>query len=107
MGSAALKEALFRSSGSFKTGADVPRAEPPDPRAARPGPEVARPPAGTPPGSSARSPDWTVKAGPPTLLVHGPTSTRLALPAAGPWGFNPAEPRYLACDALHIELRAR
>lgn len=51
--------------------------------------------------------DWDLEAGSRTVFVHRPTGTRIALPAGGPWVCNPADPRNLACDALHIELRAR
>lgn len=51
--------------------------------------------------------DWDMEAGTRTLFVHRPTGTRICLPAGGPWVCNPADPRYLASDDLHIELRAR
>lgn len=51
--------------------------------------------------------DWTLEAGAMTLFTHRPSGTRIALPAAGPWVCNPADPRILACDAVHLELRVR
>jgi hypothetical protein len=50
--------------------------------------------------------DWDVEGSIRTLFVHRPTGTRIALPAAGPWVPNPTDPRVLACDDLHVELRA-
>ncbi|HEX8112149.1 MAG TPA: hypothetical protein VF516_30660 [Kofleriaceae bacterium] len=49
--------------------------------------------------------DWTLEADSKTVFTHHPTGTRIALPAAGPWSANPAVPRILASDDLHIELR--
>ncbi|AKJ02355.1 histidine kinase/DNA gyrase B/HSP90-like ATPase [Archangium gephyra] len=51
--------------------------------------------------------DWDLEAGTSTLFVHRPTGTHIRLPAGGPWVCNPAAPRYLASDDLHLELRAR
>lgn len=49
---------------------------------------------------------WSIVAGTQTLFVHEATGTTIALPAAGPWVCNPADPRIVACDAMHAELRA-
>ncbi len=57
--------------------------------------------------AAPRPHDWDIEAGTQTLFVHRPTGTRIALPVAGPWVCNPTEPRFLACDELHLELRAR
>ncbi|MDC0669712.1 WD40 repeat domain-containing protein [Nannocystis radixulma] len=54
--------------------------------------------------AASRSGDWLVEPGTATVFVHRPSGTRIALPAAGPWIYNPADPRILACDSLHIEL---
>jgi WD40 repeat protein len=51
--------------------------------------------------------DWDIEAGTKTVFTHRPTGTRIALPVSGPWVANPADPRYLACDGLHVELRGR
>jgi hypothetical protein len=57
--------------------------------------------------AAPRPRDWDIEAGSPTVFVHRPTQTRIALPAAGPWAFNPGRPEIAACDDLHVELRAR
>ena len=49
--------------------------------------------------------DWTIEADSKTVFTHQPTGTRVALPVCGPWVSNPANPRILACDRLHIALR--
>src|SRR5262249_25694587 len=54
-----------------------------------------------------RQRDGDVEGGSATIFGHRPTGTRIALPAAGPWVHNPARPEIVACDALHVELRAR
>lgn len=53
-----------------------------------------------------RPPGWSIVAGTRTLFTHEATGTTIAVPAAGPWVCNPAEPRIVASDALHAELRA-
>jgi hypothetical protein len=50
--------------------------------------------------------DWTIEADSKTVFTHQPTGTRIALPVCGPWVSNPADPRILACDGLHIALRS-
>lgn len=49
--------------------------------------------------------DWTIEKGSMTLFTHRPSGTQIALPAAGPWMSNPANPRILACREMHVELR--
>jgi dipeptidyl aminopeptidase/acylaminoacyl peptidase len=49
--------------------------------------------------------DWTIEADSRSVFTHQPTGTRIALPVCGPWVSNPADPRILACDRLHIALR--
>ncbi len=56
-------------------------------------------------GFGLRPPGWHVEAGTRSLFVHRASGTRIALPAAGPWACNPAQPRNLASDDLHVELR--
>jgi hypothetical protein len=51
--------------------------------------------------------DWTLETDEMTLFTHRPTSTRIAIPATGQWVCNPADSRILACDVVHLELRAR
>lgn len=50
--------------------------------------------------------DWDIDADTQTLFVHRPTGTRIALPVAGPWVCNPADPQNVACYEFHAELRA-
>jgi len=57
--------------------------------------------------ASSWSSDWMLEAGTMTLFTHRPSETRIAFPVPGPWVCNPADPRILACDAAHLELRAR
>jgi hypothetical protein len=49
--------------------------------------------------------DWTIDPGTCTRFHHRPTGTTIALPAAGPWVWNPADPHIGAAGDLHIELR--
>ena len=52
------------------------------------------------------SAEWIFEAGTRTLLTHLPSGTRIALPAAGPWVRNPADPCIAASPSAHVELRA-
>jgi len=55
--------------------------------------------------AAPRPSDWTLQVGTKTVFTHRTSGTRIAMPAAGPWVSNPAEPRILACDEMHLELR--
>lgn len=48
--------------------------------------------------------DWTVAVATRTVFTHHPSGTRIALPVAGRWVFNPGEPRIAACDEMHVAL---
>ena len=61
---------------------------------------------GLPPGQDQAPEDWTVETvGHVSLFVHQPTRVQIALPIAGEWRRNPAEPSVLACDETHVELK--
>jgi len=57
--------------------------------------------------AAPRPRDWTLQTSTKTVFTHRPSGTRIALPVAGLWAHNPADPRIVACDAAHLELRAR
>ncbi len=50
--------------------------------------------------------DWTIAGSTRSVFTHVPTGTRIALPVSGPWIYNPADPRIVACDELHAVLHA-
>jgi hypothetical protein len=51
--------------------------------------------------------DWTIEPDTMTVFVHRPTGARIAIPVAGPWICNPADPQIVASDGAHLRLRAR
>jgi hypothetical protein len=55
--------------------------------------------------AALRPRDWEIEPGTSTRFLHRPSGTRIALPATGPWHANPGDPRILASDDLHLELR--
>ncbi len=50
--------------------------------------------------------DWELEVSTLTVFTHRPSGARIALPVAGRWVHNPADPRLAACDDLLVELRA-
>jgi len=48
---------------------------------------------------------WTLEESSRSVFTHVASGTQIALPVRGPWVSNPAAPRILASDGLHIELR--
>lgn len=56
--------------------------------------------------AAPRPSGWSIVDGTRTLFVHQATGTTIAVPAAGPWVCDPADPRIVACDVMHAELRA-
>ena len=49
---------------------------------------------------------WSFDGSTRSVFTHVPTGTRIALPVSGPWIYNPADPRIVACDELHAVLHA-
>lgn len=51
-----------------------------------------------------RPSDWAVEVNTLTVFTHRPSGARIALPVAGRWVHNPADPRIAACDAMIVAL---
>jgi len=65
----------------------------------------AEPVAGASAAPPAEPPGWSVTSGAATVFTHIASGARIALPVAGPWRRNPADPRVLASQAAHVALR--